>query len=106
MALAAFLSSFVRLIKLIEYYSLYIFGILLHLYYLSTGITLYLSLYNCVPNLPERCNGVDLMFMQMIALCHSRGCIVVFNHVSMVLRLSSIIIWAYMLQDSSLDRLS
>ena len=61
MALADFLSSFVRLIEVIEYSSLYIFGILFHLYYLSTDFILYLYQYSCVASLPERCNGVGLM---------------------------------------------
>jgi hypothetical protein len=48
MALEASLSSFVRLIKLIEYSSLYIFGILFSLYYLSIDFILYLYRYSCV----------------------------------------------------------
>ncbi len=43
MALIAFISSFVRLIELIEYSSLYKFGILFHSYYLSADFTLYLN---------------------------------------------------------------
>jgi hypothetical protein len=70
MALVAFLSSFVRLIELIEYSSLYIFGILFHSYYLSTDFTLYLYQYSCVASLPERCNGVGLVSYYSVALCH------------------------------------
>jgi hypothetical protein len=97
MALVAFLSSFVRLSELIEYSSLYTFGTLLCL---STGFHLYLCRYSCVTSLPERCSGVGLMFMRMIALYYSRGYRVVFDNVSMVLRLLDIINWAYMLRDS------
>ncbi len=43
MALVAFLSSFVRLIELIEYSSLYPFDNLFHSYYLSADFTLYLN---------------------------------------------------------------
>ena len=46
MALEAFLSSLVILIELIEYSSLYIFGISFHLYYLSTDFILYLYQYS------------------------------------------------------------
>ncbi len=88
MSLVAFLSSFVRLSELIEYPSLYTFSTLL---YLSTGFTLYLCRYSCVTSLPERCSGVSLMFMQMIALYFSRGYRVVFDNVSVVLRLLDII---------------
>jgi hypothetical protein len=61
MALADFLSSFVRLIEVIEYSFLYIFDILFHLYYLSTDFILYLYRYSCVASLPERYNGMGLM---------------------------------------------
>jgi hypothetical protein len=40
------------------------------------------------------------MFMQMIALCHASRYRVVFDNVSMVLRLLNIIIWGYMLRDN------
>jgi hypothetical protein len=42
MALVASL-SFVRLVQLMKYSSLFSFGILLHSYYLSTDFTLHLS---------------------------------------------------------------
>jgi hypothetical protein len=100
MALVAFLSSFVRLIELIEYSSLYIFGILFHLYYLSAGFILYLYQYSCVASLPERCNGVGLVSDYSVDLCHLGGYIVVFNNVDVVSKLLSITIWAYMLRDS------
>ena len=99
MALVAF-PPFVRLIELMKYSSLYSFGLLLKLYYLSIGFTLYLSRYNCVASLPEICNGVGLMFMRVIALCRSWGCRVVFNNVSVVLRLLDIINWGYILRVS------
>ncbi len=40
------------------------------------------------------------MFMQMIDLCHASGYRVVFDNVSMVLRLLNIIIWGYMMRDN------
>ena len=100
MALKAFLSSFVRFIELIEYSSLYIFGISFHSYYLSTDFILYLYQYNCVASLPERCNGVGLMSKYSVTLCRELGCRKVFNNVSVVLRLLNIINWAYMMRDS------
>ena len=92
--------SFVRLTQLMEYASLFSFGILLHSYYLGTDFTLHLSRYNCVASLPEICNGVGIMTMQMIALCHGSGYRVVFDNLSMVLRLLNIIILGYMLRDN------
>jgi hypothetical protein len=56
MALVAFLFSSVILSELMKYSSLYILGTLLSM---STAFTLYLCRYNCVGNLPERCNGVE-----------------------------------------------
>ncbi len=87
MVLVAFLSSFVRLIELIEYSSLYIFGILFHSYYLSIDFTLYLYRYSCVTSLPERYIDVGLMFEYSVALCQLQGCRVVFSNISTVLRL-------------------
>ncbi len=93
MALVAFLSSFVRFIELIEYSYLYIFGILFHLYYLSTDFTLYLYQYSCVASLSERCNCVGLVSEYSVALCHLGGYRVVFNNVDVVSRLLSITTW-------------
>ena len=98
MALVAFLSSFVRLIELIEYSSLYVFSILFHLYYLSTDFTLYLCQYSCITSLPERSNGVVLMSEYSVTLCRMHGCRVVFNNLDVVSRLLSIINWGYMLR--------
>ncbi len=89
------LLSFVRLKGLMKYSYLFSFGILFHSYYPSNDFLLYLSRYNCVASLPEICIGVGLMFMRMIALYLSRGYRVVFNNVSVVLRLLNIIIWGY-----------
>ena len=47
------LTSFVRLIVLIKYSSLYNFGLLLNSYYSSTDFSSYLSRYNCVATLLE-----------------------------------------------------
>ncbi len=91
MALVALL-SFVRLIELMKYSSLFSFGLLLNSYYLSTNFTLYLSRCNCVASLPEICVGVGLMFTQMIAQCLSRRYRAIFNNVSVILGLLSIII--------------
>ncbi len=87
MALIAFLSSFVKLTELIEYSSLYKFGILFHSYYLSTDFTLYLNQYSRVTSFPDRCIGVGLMSNYSVALCRLQGYRVVFSNVSTVLRL-------------------
>ncbi len=98
MALVAFLFSYVILSKLMKYSSLYILGTL---HSMSTALTLHMCQYNCVCSLPEMCNGVGLMSDLSVALYHLQRCRVVFINVSMVLILVSIIIWAYMLRDSS-----
>ena len=100
MALATFLSSFIRLIELKEYSYLYIFCISFHSFYLSTDFILYLYQYSSVGSLLERCNGVGLMSEYSVTLCWELECRVVFNNVSVVLRLLDIINWAYMLRDS------
>ena len=92
MALVASLSSFVRLIELIEYSSLYKFGILFHSYYLSADFTLYLNQYSHVTSFPDKCIGVVLVSSYSVALCRLQGCRVVFSNVSAVLRLLDTII--------------
>jgi hypothetical protein len=94
------LPSFVRLIVLMKYSSLYSFGLLLHSYYSGTNFSLYLSRYNCVTSLPDICFGVGLMFISMIALCLLQRCGVLFSNVSMVLRLLGTINWGYILRVS------
>ncbi len=87
MALITFHISFVKLIELIEYSSLYKFSILFHSYYLSADFTLYLNQYSCVTSFPDRCIGVSLVSDYSVALCRLQGCRVVFSNVSAVLRL-------------------
>ncbi len=88
---------FCNTFRINEYSSLYIFGTLLSL---STGLTLFLHYINCVGSLPERCYGAGLMSDLSVALCRLHGYRVVFDNISMVLRLLNIISWAYMLRDS------
>ena len=90
--------SFVRLIVLMKYYSLYNFGLLLTSYYSSTDLSSHLSRYNCVTVLREICFGVGLMFIFMIALRLLQRYEVVCGNVSMVLRLLNTINCSYMLQ--------
>ncbi len=97
MALVAFLSSFVRILELVKCHSLYTHDTLV---YLSIVFTLYMYQYSRIVSLPERYNGVGLVSEYSVALCHLEGCRVVFNNISIVLRLLSIIIWAYMLRNS------
>jgi hypothetical protein len=98
MALIAFLSSFVKLTELIEYSSLYKFGILFHSYYLSADFTLYLNQYSHVSSFPDRCIGVGLVSDYSVALCRLQGCRVVFSNVSVVLRLLDTNNWGYILR--------
>ena len=91
------LPSFVRLIVLMKYSSLYSFGILVNSYYLGTDFCSYLSRYNCVTSLPEICFGVGLIFISMIALCMLQRYGAVFSNVSLMLRLLDTINWGYML---------
>ncbi len=98
MALIALLSSFVRLNELIEYSSLYKFGILFHSYYLSTDFTLYLNQYSRITSFPDRCIGVGLVSDYSVALCWLQGCRVVFSNVSVVLRLLDTNNWGYILR--------
>ncbi len=97
MTLVVFLLSFVRLSKLIKYYSLYALDTLV---YLSIAFTLYLYRYSRIVSLPKRCSDVDLTPDYSVTLCHLEGCRVVFNNVDVMSRLLSIIIWAYMLRVS------
>jgi hypothetical protein len=77
--------------------SLYSLGPLLHLHnYLSTNSSLGLSCINYMASLPEICNGIGLVFIRMIALCHLQRCRVIFSNVSAMLRLLNIIKWCYM----------
>ncbi len=93
MAPVAFLSSFVRHIELIEYSSLYIFGILFHSYYLSADFTSYLNQYSHATSFPDRCIGVGLVSEYSVALCRLQGCRVVFSNISTVLSLLDTINW-------------
>ncbi len=84
--------SFVRIYSLMKYSSYYSFSPLLYLYnYLSIDFSSYLSHNNYVASFLEICNGIGLMFIYMIALCHLQRYRVVFSNVSAVLRLLDII---------------
>ena len=61
---------------------------------------LFLSRYDDVASLTEICNGVDLMFISMVALCLLQRYGVVFSNVSVVLTLLDIINGYYMPRDS------
>ncbi len=93
------LPSLVRFYPLMKYFSLYSFGPLLYLYnYSSTKFGLYLTRIKYVASLPKICNGIGLVFIHMVALCHLQRCRVIFSNVSVVLRLLDIIKWCYMPQ--------
>ncbi len=89
------LTSLVKLYPLMKYPSLYSYGPLLYLdNYSSTNFGLYLSRINYVVILPEICNGINLVFIYVIVLCHLQRCRVIFSNLSMVLRLVDIIKYA------------
>ena len=88
------LLSLVRFNLVMKYSSLYSFGPLLHLYnYLSTYFSSYLSRNNYVASLLEICNGIGLIFIYIISLCHLQRCRVIFSNVIVVLRLLDNIKW-------------
>jgi hypothetical protein len=98
MALVAFLSSFVSFALLLEYSSIYIYGIEI----LSEYISIYFILCSCyteyTASLSGRCFGAGIMFVYAITLCHDDDIRVVSGSLDVVSRLQDIIIWGYMLR--------
>ena len=98
MALAAFLSSFVSFVLLLEYSSLYIYDIEI----LSEYMSAYFTLCSCYPeyttSLSGRCFGAGIVFAYAITLCHDDNIRVVSGSLDVVSRLWDIIIWGYILR--------
>jgi hypothetical protein len=97
MALAALLSSFVRLVLYLQYSSLYNFGIVIFSEYMNTNFTLYSSYVDFTASLSGRCHGTGIMFAYAITLCHDDDIRVLSGSLHVVSRLLGIIIWGYML---------
>src|SRR5512139_1919663 len=98
MALVAFLLSFVSFVLLLEYSSLYLYGIEILSEYMNANFTLCSCYTEYTASLSGRCFGAGIMFAYAITLCHDDDIRVVSGSLDMVSRLRDIIIWAYMLR--------
>jgi len=92
MALVAFLSSFVGFILLLEYSSLYIYGIEILSEYMNANFTLYSYYTDYTASLSGRCIGMGIVFAYAITLCHDDDIRVVSGSLGVVSRLRNIII--------------
>ncbi len=97
MALAAFLSSFVSFVLLLEYSSIYIYGIKILSEYMSTYFILCSCYTEYTASLSGRCFGAGIMFAYAITLCHDVVSRLVSGSLDVVSRLRDIIIWGYIL---------
>ena len=98
MALAAFLSSFVSFVLLLEYSSIYIYGIEILFEYMNVYFTLCSCYTEYTASLSGRCFGAGIMFTYAITLCHDDDIRVVSGSLDVVSRLRDIIIWGYILR--------
>ncbi len=100
MALVASLSSFVSFVLLLEYISIYIYGIEILSEYMNAYFTLCSCYTEYTASLSGRCFGADIMFAYAITLYHDNDIRVVSSSLDVVSRLRDIIIWGYMLRMS------
>ncbi len=98
MALVAFLFSFVRFVLLLEYSSIYIYGIEILSEYMNTYFTSCSCYTEYTVSLSRRCFGAGIMFAYAIILCHDDDIRVVSGSLGVVSRLRDIIIWGYILR--------
>ncbi len=98
MALVAFLSSFVSFVLLLEYSSIYIYGIEILSEYMNAYFTFCSCYTEYKASLSGRCFGAGIMFAYAITLCHDDDIKVVSGSLDVVSRLRDIIIWGYMLR--------
>ncbi len=98
MALVAFLSSFVSFVLLLEYSSIYIYGIEILSEYMNASFTLCSCYTEYTASLSGRCFDAGIMFAYAITLCHEDDIRVVSGSLDMMSRLRDIIIWGYMLR--------
>ena len=98
MALVAFLSSFVSFVLLLEYSSIYIYGIEILSEYMSTNFTLCSCYTEYTASLSGRCFGAGIMFAYASTLCHDDDIRVVYGSLDVVSRLRDIIIRGYILR--------
>ena len=93
MALIASLFSFVSFVLLLEYSSLYIYGIGILPEYMNANFTLCSCYTNYTASLCRRCFGTGIVFAYAITLCHDDDIRVVSGSLGVVSRLRDIIIW-------------
>ena len=86
------LLSFVRLVLLLEYFSLYYSGIVLLSEYMNTNFIIYPSYIDYDASLSGKCNGVGIMIVYTTALCHDDDIRVIFGNLSVVCRFLDIVI--------------
>ena len=98
MALVAFLFSFVSFVLLLEYSSLYLYGIEILSEYVNANFTLCSCYTDYTASLSGKCFGAGIMFAYAITLCHDDDIRVVSGSLDVVSRLRDIIIWGYMLR--------
>ncbi len=92
MALLAFLSSFINFVLLLEYSSLYIYGIEILSEYMNANFTLCSYYTDYTTSLSGRCIGTGIMFAYAITLSHDDDIRVVSGSLGVVSRLRDIII--------------
>ncbi len=97
-ALVALLFSFVSFVILLEYSSIYIYGIEILSEYMNAYFTLCSCYTEYTTSLSGRCFGAGIMFAYAITLCHDDDIRVVSGSLDVVSRLLGIIIWGYMLR--------
>ena len=97
MVLIASLFSFVSFVLLLEYSSIYIYGIEILSEYMSTYFTLYSCYTEYTASLSGRCFSAGIMFAYAITLCHDDDIRVVSGSLGVVSRLRDIIFWGYIL---------
>jgi hypothetical protein len=65
---------------------------------MNTNFIIYPNYINYDASLSGKCNGVSIMIMYTISLCHDDDIRIVFGNLSVVFRLLDIVIWGYMLR--------
>ncbi len=88
----ALLFSFVSIVLLLEYSSLYIYGIETLSEYMNANFTLCSCYTEYTASLFGRCFGAGIMFAYVITLCHDDDIRVVYGSLDVVSRLRDIII--------------
>ncbi len=64
---------------------------------MNTKFIIYPNYIDYDASLSGKCNGVGIMIMYTISLCHDDDIRIIFGNLSVVFRLLDIVIWGYML---------